>query len=458
MSIRRMATPLVGGMIIALSGLVAVPMAAASTVGTLWVAHATTTPADNSCAHPGYNTIASALTAASAREVINVCAGTYTEQLQITKSVSLVAVGAVTVALPAVVANATTACDTAPGTGSYSPDQDGISICGGVTVNMTGLTVHAAWPPSTCYDSEYGILVAGGALLNFTDSHLTAAGVVDNGCQGGVGIQVGMAWTTPVEVGTAVIRSSTVAGYQKNGITCDGLHSKCSVLNSAVTGSGFHTSNAQNGIQVSNGASGTIAHSTVANNECSTVINATCGSQGYQAAGILFYDAAPRGSSLTDSTIENNDYGVYYLAGAPAPTGSGLLIQGDSFKNQNYSAMLLDQGWTTVNGDTVTNNTNDHPAACNAPGTTVPGNTAYTSVCGYHTTQGIVVYQYNGQAFSAKAYGTNDTISNQYAAVQISSDRNAGDQHVTAAINLNPASTNNTHALVNNALPGSYTT
>jgi hypothetical protein len=58
--------------------------------------------------------------------------------------------------------NSTTACDTAPGTGGYQADQDGIVICGAGSVNITGLTIDPAWASGTCYDSLYGILVGGG--------------------------------------------------------------------------------------------------------------------------------------------------------------------------------------------------------------------------------------------------------------------------------------------------------
>ena len=54
----------------------------------------------NSCTHPGYSTIQSAINAVAPGTVIHICAGTYTEQLTITKSLSLTASGSVTVKLP----------------------------------------------------------------------------------------------------------------------------------------------------------------------------------------------------------------------------------------------------------------------------------------------------------------------------------------------------------------------
>src|ERR1700689_3242803 len=237
---------------------------------TLWVSTATTVSGNGtSCADPGFNTIQSAITAAPAGATIDVCAGNYTEQLQITQAVTIVGLGNVQVTLPAAPVDSTTACDTAKGTGAFQPDQDGIAICGNADVTLNNIVVDAAWPSSTCDDSLYGILVGGGATLTFTDSAVTAAGAYPlNGCQGGVGLQVGMSWTKPVEVGHLSMSDSWVSGYQKNGVTVDGLHSSASITYTTVTGAGPTQQIAQNGIQVSNGANAYIATSTITGNEC----------------------------------------------------------------------------------------------------------------------------------------------------------------------------------------------
>ena len=336
--------------------------ASAAPPKTLWVSppavvHAlavTNAAADTSCATASYNTIQSAINVAPVGATINICAGTYTEQLTITQSVSLVAVGAVTVQLPASPANSETACDNAPGNGPYEPDQDGVVICGTATVNITGITVDAAWAAGKCNDSLYGILVAGGATLNFTNSSVTAAGAVPlNGCQGGVGIQVGMAWTTPVEVGHATLRDDSISGYQKNGITVDGTGSSADIDDTTVTGIGATTQIAQNGIQISNGAFGAIAGSTITGNECD--YPSVCGSDmlyDTQSVGVLFYGPAP-GSSVTASKIDNNDEGVYNEEDSPrAPALPVVSINGDTLSNR-YEGVVLDQGWAAITGDSI---------------------------------------------------------------------------------------------------------
>src|SRR6516165_811565 len=168
--------------------------------GALWVSSGTISGGNGtSCNAPGFNSIQDAIAAAAANSTIIVCTGTYTEQLTITKALTITAQGAVTVQLPATPANDTTSCAAAVlATIGGAGVQDGVSICGNVTVSMTGLTVDAAWPAGTCNDTLYGILVGGNATLKLTTSSIIAAGPQPiNGCQGGNGIEIGQAGNSP---------------------------------------------------------------------------------------------------------------------------------------------------------------------------------------------------------------------------------------------------------------------
>lgn len=391
------------------TGLMIVPAAAhAASPTTLWVSSATTVSGNGtSCGKPGFNAIQDAINAAPARSTIQVCAGTYAEQLQITQSVTIIGRGNVFVTLPQSIANSTTPCDTAPGTGSFQPDQDGIAICGNAAVTLSNIVVSAAWPASTCNDSLYGILVGGGATLAFTNSAVTAAGAVPlNGCQGGVGIQVGMAWTTPVEVGHLTLADSSVSGYQKNGITIDGWRSTASIDHATVAGAGPTSAIAQNGIQVSNSGKASIADSRIIGNECSDNA-APCGSNGLtqtQSAGVLFFGAAV-GSTLTGSAISNNDMGVYYSADPSGRviTKPAVQLSGDTFSDNRYEGIVLDQG------------------AANVTHTTIE-----------HGNVGIEVLQYAGspgQTFGSKSAASFIAFSKIHdATVDVLSDKAAGDK------------------------------
>ena len=384
------------------AAIVAWPAAALAAGPTLWVSSAATVAGNGtSCTAPGFNKIQPAIDAAPSGATIEVCAGTYNGELQITQSVTLsgTGTGKAIVKLPASPANSTTACDTATGTGSYQPDQDGIAICGAISVTMTGITVDAAWPVNTCYDSMYGVLIGGGATVSFTDSAVTAAGAKPlNGCQGGIGIQDGMGWTTPNEVGHLVLSHSSVSGYQKNGITVDGRGSTAQISNGVVKGIGATTAIAQNGIQVSNGAKVSISDTKVSGNECNVSV---CGPNGLtqtQSTGLLFYGAT-WGNKVTGSTLSGNDIGVYYAANpaGKAPKTAQLQLSGDTITGNRYEGVVLDQGRANVTGCTITSGD-----------------------------VGIEVLQYNGQTFGSTSIASHDTIKlMSNSTVSVLSDRAA---------------------------------
>jgi hypothetical protein len=385
--------------------------AAAASAPTLWVSSSTAVAGNGvSCTDPGFNTIQSAITAAPAGATINVCAGTYTEQLQITSSVTIDGLGNVVVQLPSTPANSTTACDTAKGTGAYQPDQDGIAICGNAAVTLDNIVVNAAWATSVCDDSLYGILVGGGATLAFSNSSVIAAGAYPlNGCQGGIGIEAGMSWTKPVEVGHLTMTDSWISGYQKNGIVVDGTKSTATISHSTVTGAGPTSAIAQNGIQVSDGAEAKISYTAVSGNECNDNA-APCGANGLtdtQSAGVLFYGAAS-GSSVTNSTLSYNDMGVYYSANpaGAAVTKPQVTCTNDSFVDNRYEGAVLDQGSADLTHSSFSR-----------------GNV------------GIEVIQYTGQTFGSNSVASYDQFSTIHdATVEVLSDRKAGDEAGTFTV------------------------
>jgi hypothetical protein len=383
---------------------------ARTAAATLWVSRAPVAPARSgqepgagtSCTRPGYNTIQAAIDAAPAGGSIEVCAGTYAQQLQITRSVSITGLGHVTVQLPSRPADSSTSCDAAinaayPGT----LDQDGIVVCGRVRVTLARLDVHAAWTAGTCSDSLYALLVAGGASVEFDDSSVTAAGASPvNGCQGGVGIQAGMTGTSPAQVGHLFVLDSDLSGYQKNGITIDGPGSTGDISGAIVTGAGPTTLLAQNGIQVSNGASAQIAASRVTGDECD---KAGCGADDLmqaQAAGVLLYGAGLH-TTVADSTLSGDDMGVYYSADldGPPPTGPTAVLEDDTFTADRYESVVLDRGSALVTGSVL------------AGGRV-----------------GVQALQYAGQAFGISSAVVGSRIDRMsVAAVQVLSDGRAGD-------------------------------
>ena len=282
-----------------------------------WVSNSLPVGTNRSCTNPGFSTISAALAVAPAGATVRVCAGTYQEQLAITQSVSINARGAVTLLLPATPSDTVTSCDT---DGGAQPNQDVVDICGsapGTQVTITGFTIEGNWPSDVCNDSLYGVAVLGGANLTMSNSTVEDIGgdPLTDGCQGGVGIEVGLAQTgTTADTGSATLTNDTVKSYQKNGITVDGTGSSATMTGVTTIGAGPSPAIAQNGIQISDAATATISGGHVSGNECS--LTNVCGPDGFsqtQSCGILLYDAGQ--TSVSSVTVSGNDLGIYNLEG-----------------------------------------------------------------------------------------------------------------------------------------------
>jgi hypothetical protein len=355
-TMRRIATS--GGVLLAAAGFIAsasAANAAQANIGSQSVYWVSLTGAaggaNTSCQTAAYNTVQSAVNAAESFEsthreavpAIDICPGTYSEQVTILDSLTLTRapvasdLGPVTIELPAAVGDnqgaglSATNCQADDGaTGTQKP-QSVIEICAagpaganttGVQVTASDLTVEGNWPNSVCYDSLYGILVGGGASLSLSDSTVERIGAYPlNGCQGGVGIQVGYSPTS--QIGHAKLTNDTVETYQKNGITIDGSGSTADITDVVVAGAGATPSIAQNGIQVSFGATASVTHSTITGNNYT-------GSGNASSTGILLYGGCGTGPSsqlvkhatLTGNKLVGNDIGISMNNYNAACTGS----------------------------------------------------------------------------------------------------------------------------------------
>lgn len=353
--LRATAGLLTGLLVLALTGaltsIASTALASSAKHGpTYWVALTSRSSADRGCSSAAYHSVQSAVTAAerydsshhAAAPTINVCPGTYSEQLTITRSLSIDGVREsgksqrVIIELPASVGDTPTAglsktkCQTADSTTGTEVPTSVIEICAartggqnttGVSVSISHVTAEGAWKfEGTCAVSMYGVLVEGGATLALRNSVVDRIGDFPlQGCQSGVAVQAGYAPTG--QVGHVVMADDRVRQYQKNGITIDGTGSTAKVTGTTVTGSGATPTIAQNGIQISFGATGSVTASTItANNYTGTPADE--GDYPTYADGILVYggggsvcglgSASPlvRGVHITGNVLQNNDVGI----------------------------------------------------------------------------------------------------------------------------------------------------
>ncbi len=213
---------------------------------------------------------------AAAGDTVLVKAGIYVEQVDIGLDLRLVGedgAAVTTIRAPATIPAAS------------SPDSSIVEVQGaGVEAEITGFTISGPGPTG-CGSIRAGIFVRGDASANIHDNRIVD--VRDDpfsGCQNGVGIFVGrQLWTTK---GHATISNNVIEGYQKGGIVVDNEGSDAVITGNTVTGFGPTTTTAQNGIQISRGATALVRGNTVNGNYYTPKDTLACGLLMYQAGGV----------------------------------------------------------------------------------------------------------------------------------------------------------------------------
>ena len=374
-----------------------------------------------SCAQPGYASVAQGVAAAKGGTV-DICAGTYTEQIALSEGVRLNAVGGVgtaTLKMPAAPAQSPSVCD-------KEADSEGqideISICTSGTVEITGVNIEAVVPLETCSAGLNGIFVGGGGTLKSTNETIDGASTTlagFKGCQHGIAVKAGSSQGSG-QVGHASLKGDTIDGYEKNGPTASGAGSSISVTNSTVTGEGATPYIAQNGIEAAWGGKATIKSTTITANECD---HPSCGAAASQASGVLFYEAAA-GSTVSRSNITDNDLGVYYASGRSTVSATPeVTVSKDVLTDNRYEGVELEEGHASLISDTI-----------NGSGRV-----------------GIDLYQYAGQDSASESTAKSMKISGQSeAAIKVESDKQPGDIPGKFTI-INSTETGNGAVLVNDS-------
>jgi flagellar motor protein MotB len=290
-----------------------------------------------------YTTIGSAVAAANASDRIVVCPGTFSEQLVIDKSVTLVGAGPKQTKIRA------------PAT--LGGTQDIVEIRGSdVNVELSGFTIAG---PGPCDGLLSGIFVRDDARASIHDNDIIALRNDPlGGCQLGVGVRVGRAVDPIMTSGTATIADNVISDYQKAGIFVDGEGSQATVTGNTVTGHGPTDVIAQNGIEVVRGASATVTGNTVSanwylgENEGTGILlygglgdttisrNTVTDSQ----FGIEAFSTGPTAGSrvtISQNTIRGGDRGISVGGDKDNPT-KGLLIEENTIEGASTLALNAD--------------------------------------------------------------------------------------------------------------------
>jgi hypothetical protein len=328
------------------AGALAIPASMAGAVAptTLYVSPTANTSINNnhhSCPTAGYKSVQAAVNAAPNGSKIEVCKGTYHASLSIPASKkNLQIIGATGSVLAPTTAPAASA-DILGGSPDIAivrvaPGATGTSISG---IEINGSGIEAA--VNGCNDDLVGLLFSGtpGHAASGTAQSVDVTNTIPTnvGCGNGLGIDVESTGTA-----TVTIHQDTVTKYGKNGITCSGLGAKCTINADTVT-TASTAALAQNGIQVSFGATGAVTDNFITGNAWTAysppVSDPQPEPQSDFAAGVLLYGAGLNSSGTTttsilvgNNTLKNNQVGVEVVdsestvnQNSITETGSGLV-------------------------------------------------------------------------------------------------------------------------------------
>ncbi len=297
-----------------------------------------------------FATIQQAVNAVPAGSTIQICPGTYREQVVINEKLTLKGIAyagkdAVVILPPTtgLVANAVDV-DTAEPIAAQILVQNtaGPVSISNLTVDGTGNLV------ATCGLDLQGILFqnASGTVNHVAVRNQTpVAGY--GGCQIGESIYVQSATGM---TSTVTVENSSVHNYNKNGITGNDLGTTLTVTGNYVQGAGIVASGlaAQNGIQLGFGATGKVTLNTVIDNIYGDPTVAA-------SADVLLYNTpGGTGVSVSDNILGNSELPIvlYTDFSTAGEYGDGVSVTGNKiFGTSTYDAIDV-----CTNGNTITSN------------------------------------------------------------------------------------------------------
>jgi hypothetical protein len=300
-------------------------------------AHATTVAVGSCTNFVFFTSIQSAVTAAPAGSTIEVCPGTYYEQVTITKKLTLIGVANTANGTDAAVIMCPT---TGPSAGctAYVTDIGGNSAAAQIfvdnasAVTLSHLTVDGSNNQLSGSPYIVGIYYKN-STGTITDSVVRNQIPPSNaGDQpGGLAINIESSTGSPA----VTVTNNSVRNFDKNGISANGPGNgtggpKVTIKGNTVVGVGATTVTAQNGIQIGYNATGTVENNYVAD------VNYTPAT--YTATGILIYGSS--GVTVSGNTVESAQSGIY-----PASVGTDLSADNTTISSNHIGNTT---GWDAI--------------------------------------------------------------------------------------------------------------
>jgi len=242
-----------------------------------------------------------------------------------------------------------------------------VEDAGAKNVEISGFLISGRNAPAGAGNGAfYGVLVDQGGSANVHDNHVTfIRDQTLSGNQQGVGIMFGLKdnANNVLSFGSGTARNNLVDNYQKGGIVVAGTGSSATISGNRVKGVGLTPVIAQNGIQVSNGASANVVGNTVSNNQFDT------SGGDFESEGILIDTAGT--VRVRDNFAFANDEGIAVYS------TDGVLVEGNTANGNTLNGILfVDSNNGTVRKNDTEFNQNDGIGISASNGNLIEGNTA----------------------------------------------------------------------------------
>ena len=192
-------------------------------------------------------------------------------------------------------------------------------IVTGTTIDASGCNIGVYYGPGTTGSvtnanisgaNYYGVVV-NAAAVNVTTTIIHDIGETPlNGSQHGVGVlytTINQAGTSTGTAATGTLSGNTITKYQKNGVVVSGTGAAVTVQGNTVTGEGPISYIAQNGIQISFGATARVFGNIVTANDYLPAKVTGCGLLIYKAGGVSASTKAGISYIKAENTILGNE-------------------------------------------------------------------------------------------------------------------------------------------------------
>lgn len=214
----------------------------------------------------------------------------------------------------------------------------------GTVVEIRNVTVQGMGG-TKCDDYFAGIRVSNGATLHLSDSAVTD--LFDDYASCGVGIMVGRNYNGEHFSATAYLNNVEVTNFGKGAIVIEHPDTRAYINGGRIIGLGQTSKGAQNGVQVSRGASAEVRGMTIED-----ILFVRDGAID-TAAGILLYEPGTH-VVLENNTLRNNGNGITILRQA---AGGTLQVTGNTLEDnlthvENANPAELDLSRNTFDGVT----------------------------------------------------------------------------------------------------------